>query len=527
MTEDNRFVQVLDRLAEGIHIVDTEGVTLFYNRAMGRMEGLSPGDVVGKQLLSQFPSLSQETSTLWQVLKTREPVLGVSQTYLNPRGEKITSVNDSYPLFRGGFFTGALEVARDLSHEAKLTERVALLQSRLRSPRGEAGSPNGAYYTFADIKTQSPLMLRTLAKAEKAARSTVSVLISGETGTGKEMAAQSIHMASPRAGGPFVAQNCAAFPEGLLEGLLFGTVRGSFTGAMDRPGLFEQTQGGSILLDELDSMGWNLQAKLLRVLQEGKVRRLGDTRERELDVRFLATTNARADQSVKEGRLRPDLFYRLSVVDLYLPPLRERGKDVDLLIDYFLAHYARLHAGNVPRLLPEAEQALKGHDWPGNVRELAHVIEGGLVIAGEEFGLEELPNYLRYGTGRGSLEEAGAAGGDAETGGSGHLAEVGESDFAGTDGRAPASNGKFGRRAGAPGWGEAEERAASGSGVSPEMPPEIPPGMSLPERVEWLERQSIQAALAETRGNVTKAAAALGISRQLLQYKMRRWSLWR
>ncbi|CAA7600191.1 RNA polymerase sigma factor 54 interaction domain protein [Acididesulfobacillus acetoxydans] len=521
MTEDDWFVQVLDRLAEGIHIVNTEGVTLFYNRAMGRMEGLGPGDVLGKQLLSQFPSLSQETSTLWQVLRTREPVLGVSQTYLNPRGEKITSVNDSYPLFREGLFTGALEVARDLSHEAKLTERVALLQSRLRS--SPAGSGDKPYYTFGDIKTQSSLMLKTLAKAEKAARSSVNVLISGETGTGKEMVAQSIHAASPRAGGPFVAQNCAAFPEGLLEGILFGTVRGSFTGALDRPGLFEQTQGGTILLDELDSMGWNLQAKLLRVLQEGKVRRLGDTRERELDVRFLATTNAPAHQSVKEGRLRPDLFYRLSVVDLYLPPLRERGRDVDLLIDYFLALYARLHARNVPRLLPAAAQALKEHDWPGNVRELAHVIEGGLVIAGEEFGLEELPNYLRCGTGRGSAKEAGTAGGDGERGGgAGYLSKVKESDFAGTKEQTSAANGNPGRQVGVSGC-EAEERVANGFNFSPEMPS----GMSLPERVEWLERRSIQAALAETRGNVTKAAFTLGISRQLLQYKMRRWSLWR
>ncbi|KLU59650.1 arginine utilization regulatory protein RocR [Peptococcaceae bacterium CEB3] len=143
-------------------------------------------------------------------------------------------------------------------------------------------------------------------------------------------------------------------------------------------------------------MSWNLQAKLLRVLQEGKVRRLGDTRERELDVRFLATISAPAEDSVRQGRMRPDLFYRLSVVDLYLPPLRERGGDIELLVEHFLQEHAKTQKKGVPRLRPEVGRLLREHDWPGNVREPAHVIEGGLVLAGEEFGLEELPNYLRF-----------------------------------------------------------------------------------------------------------------------------------
>lgn len=151
-------------------------------------------------------------------------------------------------------------------------------------------------------------MHKLLTKAKRVAASDVNVLISGETGTGKEMFAQSIHAASARARGPFVGQNCAAFPEGLLEGILFGTVRGSFTGALDRPGLLEQAQGGTILLDELDSMGLSLQAKLLRVLQEGKVRRLGDTKEKEIDVRFLATTNRPGEEILRDGNIRPDLF---------------------------------------------------------------------------------------------------------------------------------------------------------------------------------------------------------------------------
>lgn len=452
---DEWLIQILDKLSEGIHIVDLDGVTRYYNRAMGRMEGLDPQEVVGKGLLSHFPTLSKETSTLWQVLKSQKPVLKVSQTYLNPRGEKITSVNDSYPLFQEGRLTGAMEVARDLSREASLTEKVVQLQNELHPPLNQALSKKPAsYYTFPDIKTQSPEMLKLLTKAKRVAASHVSVLISGETGTGKEMVAQSIHAASPRTAGPFVAQNCAAFPESLLEGLLFGTVRGSFTGAMDRPGLFEQAQGGTLLLDELDSMGWNLQAKLLRVIQEGKVRRLGDTREREIDVRFLATTNRPGGKLLKEERIRPDLFYRLSVVDFYLPPLRDRKEDLQLLVGYFLEHYAELQGRTLPKFHPSVLEIMKLHEWPGNIRELAHIIEGGLVICEEEFGVEELPYYLR------SLME-GIKG--------------------------------------------------------------LP--LSLQERIEEIEHRTILDALEKAQGNFTRAAKHLGISRQLLQYKMRRWSM--
>lgn len=459
---DDWLIQILDKLSEGIHIVDINGITLYYNQAMGRMEGLDPQEVVGKGLLSHFPSLSKETSTLWQVLQSQKPVLQISQTYLNPRGEKITSVNDSYPLFKDGRIAGALEVARDLSREASLTEKVVQLQSELHPPlMAKSKSSLLSYYRFADIKTQSPIMQKILVRAKRVAASHVSVLISGETGTGKEMVAQSIHAASPRAEGPFVAQNCAAFPEGLLEGLLFGTVRGSFTGALDRPGLFEQAQGGTLLLDELDSMGWNLQAKLLRVLQEGKVRRLGDTRERDIDVRFLATTNRPAEEVLKEGKIRPDLFYRLSVVDLYLPPLKERKEDLKMLVSYFLEHYSALQGRLVPQLHPTVLDLMQSHEWPGNIRELAHVIEGGLVVCEDEFGVDELPNYLRK--------------------------------------------------------NKAECIPNQSGGLLPQFP--------LQEKIEELERQVIQKALDECYGNLTRAAKSLGISRQLLQYKMKRWKM--
>lgn len=446
--------EILDRLDEGVHVIGEDGITVFYNQAMGRMEGLSPADVIGKSLLSHFPSLSQDTSTLYQALKTGKPLLAISQTYLNPQGERITSSNDTFPLYIGGKLVGAFEVARDWSGVARLAEQVAELRSELYPPGSVKLKKAQLRYDFTDICTQDERFLKIIEKAKRISASDVSVLISGETGTGKEMIAQSIHGTSRRARGPFIAQNCAALPESLLEGILFGTVRGSFTGALDRPGLFEQAQGGTLLLDELDSMGWNLQAKLLRVLQEGCVRRLGDTQEREIDVRFVATMNKSPQETVKEGRIRPDLYYRLNVVDISLPPLREREGDIELLVTHFLTQFAKRFNRRVPRLKPRIVEALRQHDWPGNVRELAHVIEGGLVIAEEEFGEEELPAYLQ-------------------------------------------------------------------ARVINEAPCQSSTKLSLPEQIENFERGLIIEALRNNNANLTRTARELGISRQLLQYKLR------
>lgn len=300
-------------------------------------------------------------------------------------------------------------------------------------------------------------MLVLLAKAKRAANTGISVLITGETGTGKEMVAQSIHTYSSRADGPFIAQNCAALPESLLEGILFGTVRGSFTGAVDRPGLFEQAQGGTLLLDEIDSMGLNLQAKLLRVLQEGRIRRLGDLREKEIDVRILATTNKPTEESIRQGLIRTDLYYRINVLETALPPLRERKEDIELLIQHFLRQMADKHQRSVPTLNFDVLLTLKNHDWPGNVRELAHVIEAGVVMAEQEFGVNELPNYLQA--------------------------------------KAPTLKRRKGK----------EKKST----------------LTLQECLRELEERMIRVALEKTEGNLTKASEQLGISRQLLQYKLR------
>jgi DNA-binding NtrC family response regulator len=228
------------------------------------------------------------------------------------------------------------------------------------------------------------------------AASDASVLITGESGTGKEMAARAIHASSARAGGPFVALNAAAIPEGLLESEVFGHERGAFTGAVaSRAGCFEQADRGTLLLDELAEMPIGLQPKLLRVLEDGRVRRLGSAREQTFDVRLVAATNRDLVEAVRTGRLREDLMYRLNVFTFALPALRERAEDIPLLVHHFLQHYAEKHGRQIAYVREEALEQLAAWHWPGNVRELRNVVERAVVLAsGRWLEASHLPSWL-------------------------------------------------------------------------------------------------------------------------------------
>ncbi|MBE3575475.1 MAG: sigma 54-interacting transcriptional regulator, partial [Firmicutes bacterium] len=335
------FRVVLECLEEGIHVVDADGVTVFYNRAAAAIDNLNPSEVVGRPLLEVFPSLTVETSTLLRVLQSGQPETDRQQAFTNFKGDEITTVNSTYPIWgeaedRGGGgrrrrLLGAVEVARDITRLKDLSERMLVLQRQLAgASSGRTGAPDeqeapsaaGAVYTFEDIIGEGPAMRALKSLAAKAAQRHCPILVWGETGSGKELLVQAIHNAGPRRHRPFVAQNCAALPEPLLEGILFGTQKGGFTGAVDRPGLIELADGGTLFLDEIDSLQLNLQAKLLRVIQDRMVRRVGGTASRKVDVRFMAACGGDPQQAVAEGRLRADLFYRLNVVGLHVPPLR-------------------------------------------------------------------------------------------------------------------------------------------------------------------------------------------------------------
>lgn len=237
-------------------------------------------------------------------------------------------------------------------------------------------SHKGFRYSFHDIIGSGFKIRKVIEMLKRVAQTTSTVFIYGETGTGKELFAQSIHNESPRKHQPFIAQNCAALPENLLEGIFFGTTKGSYTGAMDKAGLFEQANGGTILLDEINSMGYFLQAKILRVLQEGVVRRLGGTEDILIDVRVIATTNEKPSELLETRRLRADLFYRLSVIYVEIPTLRERVEDIGELVQYFIKKYNNRFNKKVNGADIGLLESLCEYKWPGNVRELEHIIEG-------------------------------------------------------------------------------------------------------------------------------------------------------
>ncbi len=237
---------------------------------------------------------------------------------------------------------------------------------------------------LADMVGTSPEMQQVFSLIRQIAPSKAAVLVSGESGTGKELVARAIHQLSSSRSGPFVAINCAAMPETLMESELFGHEKGAFTGALERrAGCFELAQHGTLLLDELAEMPAGTQAKLLRVLEDSRVRRLGGKSEITVDVRVIASTNRNVEEALKKGDLREDLYYRLNVFRIALPPLRQRMSDLPVLCETLIAHLNRKHSCNITHVTPDVMEALKKHSWPGNVRELRNVLERAVIMAGE------------------------------------------------------------------------------------------------------------------------------------------------
>ncbi len=278
-----------------------------------------------------------------------------------------------------------------------LTIRKALDERALRSEVGRLREEVARAYRFDNIIGRSPPMQEIFGLIKRLAGSTANVLITGESGTGKELVARAMHFHSPRKSRPFVAVNCAAIPDALLESDLFGYKRGAFTDARtDRPGLFVEAEGGTLFLDEIVELPLGLQPKLLRVLQEREIRPLGATKTERVDVRVIAATNRDLDVSLKQGAFREDLYYRLNVIHMKLPPLRARNEDVLPLAEHFLARAAERAGKTVRGFKEAANKILLGYGWPGNVRELQNVVERAVALAeGPIIGVEDLPPAMR------------------------------------------------------------------------------------------------------------------------------------
>ena len=371
-------LEILDYIEEGIHIIDKNGRISYYNKFAQRIDGIERDKAIGRHLLEVYPSLSYETSTLLTVMKTGKPILKKEQTFINYKGEKITTINSSIPIKSNGNILGALEISKDITQVRVMSEKIVDLQSQLYNNtvlNSKKGSET-ARYTFLDIIGENSEMLRLKKLALKAAETDAPVLIYGDTGTGKELFVHSIHNSSNRRANPFISQNCAALPANLLEGILFGTVKGGFTGAENRQGLFELAHGGTLFLDEINSMPLELQSKLLRVLQDGCIRPVGGTNVKNVDVRIITATNIPPEKAVENKLLRNDLYYRLNVINFTIPPLTERRDDIPLLTNHFIEKFNKKLDKSVEGVSDKVMKIFHIYPWEGNVRELENLIEG-------------------------------------------------------------------------------------------------------------------------------------------------------
>ena len=315
-------------------------------------------DVIGKYLLDIYPNLTEDTSGIMRVLKTGKPIFNEEQELRSYKGEILHVVNTTMPIMEEGRIVGAIDVSRYMD-PAYGRQYISLSLKESQEPK--------SLYSVDDIIGNSDSMAVLKEKIPMIASTDSSVLIYGETGTGKELVAQSIHTASRRKDKRFISQNCAAIPSNLLEGILFGTVKGSYTGAENKPGLFEIANGGTLFLDEINSMDIGLQSKILKAIEDKKVTRVGGFDPIATDIKIISAVNQNPLTCVQEGKLREDLFYRLSVVQLNVPPLRERSEDLLFLIEYFINEYNRQMKKSILGLDEEAENILKAYNWPGNV----------------------------------------------------------------------------------------------------------------------------------------------------------------
>ena len=462
------YTRALDQLPFGVQIYDKNTHAVYFNQASREISHIPSGvNITGRHLLDMY-DLEETVSTTMTALRTQSPVIDRVDQFSVDNGTFIASSNTSYPIFQNGQLSGAVTFEHTEETIQKYYQSIQDTRQALKHFSGNAAPVRFSGYTFENVIGSSEKLRSAAELAQRVAPQNSPVMLVGETGTGKEIFAQSIHRSSPRAGKKFVAINCAAIPETLIESLLFGTAKGSFTGSEDKAGYFEEASGGTLFLDELNSMSLVMQSKLLRVLQERTFRRVGGKKDLELDVRIISSCNEDPFQTVEENKFRRDLFYRLSSVIIELPPLREHLEDLEQLTWYHLEQTAFQYVHRITRIQPQVYQLLGAYRWPGNVRELFHVLDYAQNVADSDvMTVEHLPAYLRK-------NQAPAHRQSAPLTPSGHI------DFSHT---------------------------------------------SLQALMDDYEKEVITQALDRCGYNISQTAQALGILRQSLQYRIRKYGI--
>ena len=453
------FSRFFDLIHQPLAVINTRGEYIYYNQESADLDGYTIEQALGKHMLDVYPAMKETQSTMLSSLKSGVEYIGHYQIYHNARGQAVDYQHTTAPLYSSaGEMMGVIEIGRDMSGVRRLQEQVVELNRLL-------------YATERDkqpaIITESPLMLECIEKGKRLAASQIPVMIVGETGTGKELFSRLIHQYSTRADKPFIALNCGALPPTLIESTLFGTVRGAYTGAENSQGYLELAHGGTLFLDELNAMPLEMQSKLLRFLQDKTFWKLGGQHQQRSDVRIIAALNEAPMELINQGKMRADLFYRLSVGMLTLPPLNKRCEDIPLLATYFIDKYRNDVAQDIHGLSEPARLALMSHTWPGNVRMLENAIVRSMIMQEQDGPLRKI-----------IFEEEGV-------------------DL---------------------------RKSAPPVAVMP-SPPATEFTGSLEQRVAQFEKGLIETALDSFQGNIAAAARSLNISRTTLQYKVQKYAI--
>lgn len=460
---------LMDTMSEAVTIVDSRNVVQHWNRAAQTIYEIDRSRVIGTSLDEHFAS---ESIRLLDALRQGT---SVQRVYHIPRPDSHVLINAA-PIRLEGRIIGAISIEQDITELVRLNEELAHTTAHLHNLQQEMSRFQAADDPFYAIKGHSASIQSAISSAKKVAQTDATVLIYGESGVGKELFAKAIHQASRRREKPFIAINCGAIPAALFESELFGYQGGAFTGAekKGKPGKLELAHGGTLFLDEIGELPLELQVKLLRALQERQFYRVGGTEPISVNTRIVAATNRQLEQMVFDGRFREDLYYRLNVFSLEVPPLRERSEDLPELVQIFIHEYSVAHEQSVPRITSEVMQALFDYSWPGNIRQLRNVIERLSIL--QENGVilpEHLPSVIRS-----------------------HSNES----------LPPAT-------------------VSKGTAFSPAIASRpLPHSLYAPEPAST-ERERIVAALERTYGNKKAAAELLGMSRGTLYNKMRKYNI--
>ena len=458
----------MDHILQGIQVYDKNACAVYFNKSSRKISHI-PDDltVEGRHLLDIY-ELDENISTVMTSLRTRSPVINRVDHYKSSDGISIATANTAYPVLRGRELIGSVVFEQSSEIVDAYARQMGEIDRALKQYSQHTESIRFAGYTFEHIIGHGEKLQEAVELAQRVAPRNSSILLVGETGTGKEVFAQSIHRASQRREKKFVALNCAAIPETLIESLLFGSQKGAFTGSETKPGYFEEAEGGTLFLDELNSMSLSMQSKILRAIQEQMFRRVGGQKDIPMDVRIISSCNEDPFQSVAKNELRKDLFYRLSTVMIELPPLREHLEDLDALIDFHLQATSFQFVRTFSKIDGEVRRLFRLYSWPGNVRELFHVLDYAQnVTDGDVLTVEHLPGYLRKLDAPPKTSEA-PSGSDAAT---------------------------------------------------------FPWGEDLQSIMDTYEHKVLREALAHYGYNISKTADALGLRRQSLQYRIKKYGI--